>query len=81
MPPLYVRAACRRQTLRERNDRNEFCLFTPTYLVARAIAVPIQMRYNIILRGVGARQCRAPTGVPHVNENRYSNKLDFTNIL
>ncbi|WP_335107904.1 hypothetical protein [Nostoc sp.] len=25
-----------------------------------------------LLRGVGARQCRAPTGVPHVNENRYS---------
>ncbi|MBD2560943.1 hypothetical protein H6G95_09980 [Nostoc linckia FACHB-391] len=29
------------------------------------------MRYNIISPGVGARQCRAPTGVPHVNENRY----------
>ncbi|WP_158680515.1 hypothetical protein [Nostoc sp. 'Lobaria pulmonaria (5183) cyanobiont'] len=29
------------------------------------------MQYNIILRGVGARQCRAPTGVPHGNENRY----------
>ncbi|MEH2397587.1 hypothetical protein [Nostoc sp.] len=35
------------------------------------IAVPIQMRYNIISPGVGARHCRAPTGVPHVNENRY----------
>jgi len=29
------------------------------------IAVPIQMRYNIISPGVGARQCRALTGVPH----------------
>ncbi|MFS0515628.1 hypothetical protein ACEYW6_13065 [Nostoc sp. UIC 10607] len=28
------------------------------------------MQYNIS-RGVGARQCRAPTGVPYVNENRY----------
>ncbi|MEH2149487.1 CHAT domain-containing protein [Nostoc sp.] len=28
-----------------------------------SIAVPIQMRYNIISRIVGARQCRAPTGV------------------
>ncbi len=36
------------------------------------IAVPIQMRYNIISRGVGARQCRAPTGVPHTNEKRYN---------
>ncbi|MEH2350979.1 MAG: hypothetical protein V7K55_23840 [Nostoc sp.] len=35
------------------------------------IAVPIQMRYNITSPGVGARQCRAPTGVPHINENRY----------
>ncbi len=33
------------------------------------------MRYNIISRGVGARQCRAPTGVPHTNEKRY-NKID-----
>ncbi|MEI1374616.1 hypothetical protein PQG02_28900 [Nostoc sp. UHCC 0926] len=30
------------------------------------------MRYNIISPGVGARQCRAPTGVPYVNKNRYS---------
>ncbi|MBD2412333.1 hypothetical protein H6H01_16595 [Nostoc calcicola FACHB-3891] len=30
------------------------------------IAVPIQMQYNIISPGVGARQCRAPTGVSHV---------------
>ncbi|MEH2288826.1 hypothetical protein [Nostoc sp.] len=30
------------------------------------------MRYNIISRGVGARHCRAPTGVPHANEKRYS---------
>ncbi|MBD2564416.1 MULTISPECIES: hypothetical protein [Nostoc] len=36
------------------------------------MAVPIQMRYNITSRGVGARHCRAPTGVPHVNENRYN---------
>ncbi|MHC5862145.1 hypothetical protein [Nostoc sp.] len=31
------------------------------------------MRYNITSRGVGARHCRAPTGVPQVNENRYTN--------
>ncbi|MBX9256383.1 hypothetical protein H1Q63_21075 [Desmonostoc muscorum CCALA 125] len=31
----------------------------------RIIAVPIQMRYNIMSPGVGARHCRAPTGVPH----------------
>ncbi|MBG1261887.1 hypothetical protein F8S20_23705 [Nostoc sp. BAE] len=37
-----------------------------------SIAVPIQMRYNIILLGVGARQCRAPTDLPHINENRYA---------
>jgi hypothetical protein len=30
-----------------------------------------QMRYNIISWGVGAWQCRAPTGVPHANEKRY----------
>ncbi len=30
-----------------------------------AIAVLIQMRYNIISQGVGARQCRALTGVRH----------------
>jgi hypothetical protein len=29
------------------------------------IALLIQMRYNIISLGVGARHCRAPTGVPH----------------
>ncbi|WP_375467409.1 hypothetical protein [uncultured Nostoc sp.] len=29
------------------------------------------MRYSILLRGVGARHCRAPTRVPHINENRY----------
>ncbi|WP_152589007.1 hypothetical protein [Nostoc sphaeroides] len=33
------------------------------------------MRYNIISQGVRARQCRAPTGVPHVNENRYNAKI------
>ncbi|MGI2905296.1 type I restriction endonuclease subunit R [Tolypothrix sp. VBCCA 56010] len=38
----------------------------------RTIAVPIQMRYNIISSRVGARQCRAPTGVPHVTENCYT---------
>ncbi len=43
------------------------------------IAVPIYMRYNITSRGVEARQCRAPTGVPHVNENRY--KSIFCNIM
>ncbi|QFS43943.1 UvrD-helicase domain-containing protein [Nostoc sphaeroides] len=43
-------------------------------LVNKTIAVPIQMRYNIISRGVRARQRRAPTGVPHVNENRYIKK-------
>lgn len=26
---------------------------------------------GIISQGVGARQCRAPTGVPHTNEKRY----------
>ncbi|WP_277926756.1 MULTISPECIES: hypothetical protein [Nostoc] len=35
------------------------------------VAVPIQMRYNITSRGVGARHCRAPTGVTDVNENGY----------
>jgi membrane protein YdbS with pleckstrin-like domain len=35
-------------------------------------AVPIQMRYKIRSPDVGARQCRALTGVPHVNENRYN---------
>ncbi|MEH2283223.1 MAG: hypothetical protein V7K90_18155 [Nostoc sp.] len=25
----------------------------------------------LYITSVGARQCRAPTGVPHVNENRY----------
>ncbi|MHC5613246.1 MAG: hypothetical protein ACYTXA_20160 [Nostoc sp.] len=39
------------------------------------IAVSIQMRYNITSRGVGARQCRAPTGVPDVNENRYRTSI------
>ncbi len=29
------------------------------------IAVPIQMWYNITSQSVGARQCRAPTGVPY----------------
>ncbi len=40
-----------------------------------SIAVPIQMGYNITSPGVGARQCRAPTRVPHVNENRYKHKI------
>jgi hypothetical protein len=35
------------------------------------------MRYKIILQGVGARQCRALTGVPHVNENRYSDRSNL----
>ncbi|WP_190234117.1 hypothetical protein [Nostoc sp. 'Peltigera membranacea cyanobiont' 213] len=38
------------------------------------------MRYKIKSRSVGARHCRAPTGVPHVNEKRYmdesSSKVD-----
>ncbi|MEH2058512.1 MAG: hypothetical protein V7K97_20640 [Nostoc sp.] len=29
------------------------------------------MQYNVTSRGVGARHCRAPTGVPHVNDNCY----------
>ncbi|QFS45261.1 hypothetical protein [Nostoc sphaeroides] len=29
------------------------------------------MRYSIISQGVGARHCRALTGIPHGNENRY----------
>jgi hypothetical protein len=45
---------------------------TTRAMVEANIAVPIQMRYNIRSRDVGARQCRAPTGVPHVNENRYN---------
>ncbi|MEH2065715.1 MAG: DUF4278 domain-containing protein [Nostoc sp.] len=36
------------------------------------IAVPIQMQYKVTSRGVGARHCRAPTGVPHVNDNCYN---------
>ncbi len=47
-------------------------------LEGAGIAVPTQMRYNIISSGVGARQCRAPTGVPHVNENRYRTHLIST---
>ncbi|MEH2043031.1 hypothetical protein [Nostoc sp.] len=39
------------------------------------------MRYKIISRGVGARQCRAPTGVPHTNEKRYSAMKTRTDIL
>ncbi|MEH2065972.1 MAG: hypothetical protein V7K50_27555 [Nostoc sp.] len=39
--------------------------------IKTTIAVPIQMQYNVTSRGVGARQCRAPTGVPHVNDNCY----------
>ncbi|MEH2059785.1 MAG: NB-ARC domain-containing protein [Nostoc sp.] len=45
------------------------------------IAVSIQMRYNITSQGVGARQCRAPTGVPHVNENRYRYSQNLENHL
>ena len=40
--------------------------------VFAGIAVPIQMRYRITSQVVGARQCRALTGIPHGNENRYS---------
>ncbi|MHC5610781.1 MAG: hypothetical protein ACYTXA_07130 [Nostoc sp.] len=39
------------------------------------------MRYNIILRGVGARQCRAPTGVNHVNEKRYKLRIVTLQLL
>jgi hypothetical protein len=38
------------------------------------IAVLSWVRYNIISLGVGARQCRALTGVPHANEKRYIDK-------
>ncbi|MGI2906765.1 hypothetical protein, partial [Tolypothrix sp. VBCCA 56010] len=34
------------------------------------------MRYNIISSRVGARHCRALTGVPHVTENCYISSLD-----
>ncbi|MEH2064093.1 MAG: hypothetical protein V7K50_17810 [Nostoc sp.] len=37
------------------------------------------MQYNVTSRGVGARQCRAPTGVPHVNDNCY-NRLPNRNF-
>ncbi|MEH2312972.1 MAG: hypothetical protein V7K35_16570 [Nostoc sp.] len=33
------------------------------------------MQYNVTSRGVGARHCRAPTGVPHVNDNCYKTYL------
>ncbi|MEH2055011.1 MAG: hypothetical protein V7K97_02270 [Nostoc sp.] len=39
------------------------------------------MRYNITSQGVGARHCRAPTGVPHVNENRYNVKRAVRNRI
>jgi hypothetical protein len=39
------------------------------------MAVPIQMRYSITSQGVGARHCRALTGIPHGNENRYISHL------
>lgn len=50
-------------------------LFTLCY----SIAVPTQIRYKIISQSVGAIHVDAeqlpagycPTGVPHVNENRY----------
>ena len=32
---------------------------------AMSIALPIQMRYKIVSRDVGARHCRALTDVPH----------------
>jgi hypothetical protein len=32
------------------------------------------MRYNIISPSVRARHCRAPTGVPHINEKRYKER-------
>ncbi|WP_179046588.1 hypothetical protein [Nostoc sp. TCL26-01] len=45
------------------------------------------MGYKIILQGVGAihvaeglRQGIAPTGVPHVNENRYKSQNIYRNI-
>jgi hypothetical protein len=47
-----------------------------TLIPIRNIAFPIQMRYNITSRGVGARHCRVLNGVPHVNENRYILPLD-----
>ncbi|MBW4452667.1 MAG: hypothetical protein KME55_08175 [Nostoc indistinguendum CM1-VF10] len=52
--------------------RQPICYFgEPICYFGVSIAVPIQMRYKIILQDVGARHCRALTGVPHVNENRY----------
>ncbi|XHR80545.1 MAG: hypothetical protein ACFKPT_20035 [Gloeotrichia echinulata GP01] len=34
-------------------------------VVSGLIALPIQMRYKIVSRDVGARHCRALTDVPH----------------
>ncbi|QFS49310.1 hypothetical protein [Nostoc sphaeroides] len=39
------------------------------------------MGYNITSRGVGARQCRAPTRVPHQNDNRYTRKEQETSYV
>ncbi|MCC5605038.1 hypothetical protein [Nostoc favosum] len=39
------------------------------------IAVPIQMRYNITSQGVGARQCRALTGIPHKKALTYKSQF------
>ncbi len=44
------------------------------------IAVPIQMRYKIISPSVRARHCRAPTDIPHGNENRYNCKPLLLNV-
>ncbi|MFK0732475.1 MAG: type II toxin-antitoxin system HicB family antitoxin [Gloeotrichia echinulata GP01] len=33
--------------------------------IPTGIALPIQMRYSIVSRDVGARHCRALTDVPH----------------
>jgi hypothetical protein len=58
--------------MRERLDQIETIIEqTAQNIEAIAIAVPIQMRYNIRSQDVGARHCRAPTGVPHLNKNRY----------
>ncbi|MBD2565308.1 MULTISPECIES: hypothetical protein [Nostoc] len=46
-----------------------------------AISFTLADWYNITSRGVGARHCRAPTGVPHVNEKRYSVRFHRENLV
>ncbi len=45
-----------------------FIFIDPTEIIKQSkiyIAVPIQIWYNITSQSVGARHCRAPTGVPY----------------